>query len=75
MTAAGVLAVLTAGSGPAVWDEMTLDGQRALLEALITVTVLPCPKGRTPGWKAGEPYFSTEWIRIEARYEVPAAGS
>jgi DNA invertase Pin-like site-specific DNA recombinase len=70
---AAVLAVLTAGSGPAVWDEMTLDGQRALLEALVTVTVLPSPKGRTPGWRRGEPYFSTEWIRIEPRYEVPGS--
>lgn len=72
---AGVLAVLTAGSGPAVWDEMTLDGQRALLEALITVTVLPSPKGRTPGWRKGQPYFSTEYIQIDPKYKVPTAGS
>src|SRR5262249_18013876 len=53
-----VLAALTAGSGPVVWDELTLDGRRALIKALVTVTILPAPKGRPPGWKPGEPYLN-----------------
>src|SRR6185503_7274812 len=69
---AGVLATLTAGAGPAVWDEMTLDGQRVLLDALITVTVLPAPKGRTRGWKPGMPYLNTDYIEIAPKYKTEA---
>ncbi len=67
---AGVLATLTAGAGPVVWDELTLDGQRTLLEALVTVTILPAPKGRPAGWRPGMPYLNTDYIRIEATYET-----
>lgn len=58
--------------GPALWDALTLDGRRALLSALLTVTILPAPRGRPAGWKPGQPYLSamTDYIRIEPRYEV-----
>jgi site-specific DNA recombinase len=54
-----------------VWDAMTLDEKRVIVDGLFTVTVHPAPKGRRAGWRAGESYFDAESVKIERR--PPAA--
>ena len=55
-----------AGRDPAVvWDGLDLDRRRGVLDALLTVTVLPAPKGRPPGWRPGDSYFDPASIRFD----------
>lgn len=49
----------------AKWDRLTLDRQRAIVDALMRVTLLPSPKGRRAGWRPGEPYFRPETVNID----------
>lgn len=44
-----------------------LDYQRLTIHTLVTVTLLPARKGRPIGWRAGQPYFDPERIRVEPR--------
>jgi DNA invertase Pin-like site-specific DNA recombinase len=47
------------------WHAADLDAQRAIIRALMTITILPSPPGRPPGWKRGDgPYFRPELVRI-----------
>jgi site-specific DNA recombinase len=49
----------------AAWRALTdLDRRRAIVDELMTVEILPAPKGRRPGWKPGEPYFDPTTIRV-----------
>lgn len=50
------------------WAELGLDRRRAVLAALLEVTVLPAPKGRPPGWQPGRPYFNEEFVRLNWRH-------
>jgi DNA invertase Pin-like site-specific DNA recombinase len=55
-----------AGHEPAeVWEAMPLEGKRAVVAELFTVTVHPAPKGRPAGWRAGMSYFHAESVQIE----------
>jgi hypothetical protein len=49
------------------WAAAGLDQRRAIVDALMIVTVHPQPKGRTKGWRPGMPYFdsSPDVIAIE----------
>lgn len=47
------------------WEAMDLHRQRAVLAAVLQVTILPAPKGRPRGHVKGEPYFHPEAIRLE----------
>lgn len=42
-----------------------IDEQRAIMDALVTVTILPAPRGRPKGHVPGEPYFDPEYVRFE----------
>jgi DNA invertase Pin-like site-specific DNA recombinase len=44
-----------------------LERRRAIVDELVTVTILPAPKGRRPGWRAGEPYFDPATVKIEPK--------
>lgn len=61
-----------AGDPAEIWCALDLDRQRAVVAALMTVTVHPAPKGRLPGWKTGEPYFHVGSVEVEP--VRPAAG-
>jgi len=53
-------------SDPArVWEGLGLDQRRAVVGALMTITILPAPKGRPKGWRPGQPYFDPNSIRVE----------
>jgi DNA invertase Pin-like site-specific DNA recombinase len=51
----------------AVWERLDLDRRRAVVAELVTVTILPAPKGRRPGWKPGSPYFDPETVKVEPK--------
>jgi DNA invertase Pin-like site-specific DNA recombinase len=60
---ADVLAPLI-GNPAEVWARLSLGQRRAVIDTLMTVTVLPSPKGRPWGWQSGEPYFRPDSITI-----------
>ncbi|KAB2384716.1 recombinase family protein [Actinomadura montaniterrae] len=47
------------------WEELDLHRQRAVLAALLKVTILPAPKGRPKGHRPGGRYFHPEAVRLE----------
>jgi len=47
------------------WDGLSLDRRRQVVNALMTVTILPAPRGRRPGWRPGEKYFDPDTVRID----------
>lgn len=56
--------VVDAPDVAAVWQALPLDRRRAVVDALMTVTIHPVRKGRPPGWRAGQSYFRTDGIDI-----------
>lgn len=55
-----------AGADPAeVWERLDQHRRRAVIDALVTVTLDPSPRGRPKGWQPGEPYLHPETVRIE----------
>lgn len=46
------------------WGSADLFTRRAVVRALMTVTLLPSPKGRPAGHKPGESYFRPDSVRI-----------
>jgi DNA invertase Pin-like site-specific DNA recombinase len=59
------LAEFTGRDPREVWDGLDLGRRRAVLQALMTITVNPAPKGRPRGWQAGQPYFDEDSIAVE----------
>jgi DNA invertase Pin-like site-specific DNA recombinase len=58
------------GSAPdpgAAFLDADLERQRLVLEALLTVTLLPSGRGRPKGWLPGESYFRPETVAIDWR--------
>jgi site-specific DNA recombinase len=49
----------------AVWQRLDLSRRRAIIDTLVTVTILPARKGRRPGWQPGERYFDPRTVRVE----------
>lgn len=49
----------------AAWLDATLERQRLVLDALLTVTLRPSPRGRPPGWTPGSSYFRPESVQID----------
>lgn len=50
-----------------VWAKLDLDRRRAIVDELVTVVILPAPRGRRPGWHPGEPYFDPTTVKVEPR--------
>ena len=64
---ADVLAPLVFGDAREVWTGYSLDKRRAVVDAAITITIMPAPKGRPKGWTPGKPYFDPRSVRIRWR--------
>lgn len=47
------------------WEAANMDRRRAVVRALMGVTLLPARKGRPPGWRPGGGYFDPSAVRIE----------
>jgi hypothetical protein len=56
--------VFTTADIRAGWEGAGLDAQRAMVRALMDVTILPSPRGQPKGHKRGESYFRPEYVRI-----------
>jgi hypothetical protein len=68
MTQGSVLAGVADAADPAlVWYGLDLSRKRAVIDVLMTVTILPSRRGRRPGWRPGESYFDPDTVRIEPR--------
>jgi site-specific DNA recombinase len=50
-----------------VWAGLSLERRRAVVSALVEVTILKARRGRTPGWRPGAPYWDPESVRVEWR--------
>lgn len=60
-----VLAGLAGASNVSeLWEKLDLDRRRAIIDALMCITIHPTKKGRPPGWKPGESYFNPKSIEI-----------
>jgi len=64
---ADVLTPLVYGDARQVWASYTLDKRRAVVNAAITITIMPAPKGRPKGWTPGKPYFDPRSVQIRWR--------
>jgi site-specific DNA recombinase len=63
-----VLAGVVDTADPAkAWASLDLSRKRAIIDVLMTVTILPSRKGRRPGWRSGESYFDPATVRIEPK--------
>lgn len=64
-----VLAAIPLGTPRVVeeWHSYHLDKQRAIVDALMTVTILPARRGRPAGFRPGvtKTYFNPEAVRVE----------
>nr|WP_232523145.1 recombinase family protein [Nocardioides sp. MAH-18] len=49
------------------WLDLPLDRQRAVLDAVVVVTLLASPRGRPAGWVEGLPYFRPDTVRLDWR--------
>ena len=57
----------------AAWKRAGLDGRRALVAALVAVTLFPGRQGRPKGWQGG-PYFDYDSIDIRWLRRLPSDG-
>lgn len=62
-------ATLNAPDPGAAFLAADLDRQRAVIEALVTVTINRGRRGRPPGWQPGTPYADLETVSITGREE------
>lgn len=60
-------ALVDAGDASAVWETLSLDRKRAIIDTLMTVTLQPTRKGRPAGWLPGQSYFDPTSVEIEWR--------
>jgi site-specific DNA recombinase len=61
-----VLAGLVGQDDPAgVWAALDIDRRRAVIDRLMTVTLLPSRKGRRAGWQPGQSYFDPASVRVD----------
>jgi hypothetical protein len=65
MSRGSVLAGVADAADPAkVWAGLDLSRKRAIIDVLMTVTILPARRGRRPGWRAGESYFDPATVDL-----------
>lgn len=51
----------------AAWNALDLDRKRAIIDALVTITVNRTAKGRPRGWQPGDSYFDAASVTISRR--------
>jgi site-specific DNA recombinase len=51
----------------AVWSGLHLDRQRAIVDLLMAVTILPARKGRPKGWRPGDRHFDPNTVKVEPK--------
>jgi site-specific DNA recombinase len=53
----------------AAWDAATVGRRKAVVRALMEVTLMPAAKGRPAGWRPGDGYFDPRFVTIEWKVE------
>ena len=66
---ADVIAPLT-GDPAAMWTWPGLDKRRTVRGTLMTITIMPAPKGRPPGWRPGQRYLDPRTALIAWRHDL-----
>ena len=51
----------------AAWELATVGRRKAVVRALMAVTLVKAPRGRPAGWTPGDPYFDPAAVRIDWR--------
>ncbi|MDP9459343.1 MAG: recombinase family protein [Actinomycetota bacterium] len=64
---ASVLDGITGPQAADVWPTLDLSRRRAILDAVMTVTVHRSRRGRPPGWRAGQSYFDPRGVELAWR--------
>jgi site-specific DNA recombinase len=65
MSRGSVLAGVADAADPAkVWTGLDLSRKRAVVDVLMTVTILPAKRGRRPGWRPGDSYFDPATVDL-----------
>lgn len=49
------------------WKGYSLDRKRAIIDAIMTVTILPARRGRPDGFRPGDTYFDEQSVRIKPK--------
>lgn len=49
------------------WEAYSLDRKRAIIDAIMKVTILPAQRGRPEGFRPGDTYFDERSVRIEPK--------
>lgn len=62
--------VVDAPDVEAAWDRLDLARRRAIVDTLLTIKVHRTAKGRPPGWRPGESYFSPRNIEITGKEQA-----
>jgi len=57
--------IATAADPGTAFLDADLERQRLVVDALMTVTLLPSGRGRPKGWQPGQPYFRPETVDID----------
>jgi DNA invertase Pin-like site-specific DNA recombinase len=52
------------------WKGYSLDRKRAIIDTIMTVTILPARQGRPDGFRPGDTYFDERSVRIEPKRPV-----
>ena len=66
---AGVIAPLI-GDPAATWTRPGPGKRRTVIGTLMTITIMPAPKGRPPGWRPGQRYVDPRTVLIAWRHDL-----
>lgn len=58
----------------AAWDGATLERRRAVVSALMYLTVFHARRGRPGGWRPGVPYFDVDAVDVRWAHALPSDG-
>jgi site-specific DNA recombinase len=66
---AGVIASLI-GDPAATWTRPGPGKRRTVIDTLMTITILPAPRGRPAGWRRGQRYVGPGTVLIAWRHDL-----
>jgi len=66
---AGVIAALIADPA-AAWTRPGPGKRRTVIGTLMTITIMPAPKGRPPGWRQGQRHVDPRTVLIAWRHDL-----
>jgi hypothetical protein len=58
------------GDPAATWTRPGPGKRRTVIDTLMTITIMPAPKGRPRGWRQGRRYFDPRTVLIAWRHDL-----